>query len=733
MTTDSNQQPNRRDSVAAVVRIADTPVGAFVICLLFSLVMVYHFVVPLDAVLASEGKVWNDPAHSIWSLWLVTENISSGRSPYRTDRIFYPVGADLTHHTLSPGFFPVTFLVKKFSGNSPMYPVYAYRIIVWLCFTLLLYFQYLLLRELQFTRWAAAIGAVAFAFADFFHEHSPHLSLLAGFFIPLTAFCLVRLYRRPATFSLIAAGLSFGLAIYFTELALHIVLALTLFLLAACVHRSHRTILKEKIRELGPWRILLTGALSVAIMAPFLFNHFSSKVIKPPVMESSNYSANLAGFVIPEPDRTPLYGSAFAGPSARLTKGSDGRETFIGFPVLLFAIVGLIALKDKMIRVGAAVALAFLILSLGPTLKVFGTETGVPMPYALLMKLPPFDLGRTPIRFVVIAIFFLTIIAGAGLTWAQKTLQAAKGSKVATAILLLVFLWMGTEAYWPFPRQVPFHPPAELAAIVDGPVLNLPASRFDGYAALLQVFHHQPIATGYISRFSEEQVAQVESLARVVDEKDDACAELARRGIRNLIMNPVPYLDAPYNFGSCPLTIIDLRAKSSYSRYEMGTRIDLSSSSSARFLGYGWSPAEPNARWTERGKAIIYFKLDQLAIFISRMPPSPAAILRLRMAPFLAAGKLDHQRVIIKMYGYELLTLTLATNEAIEYSVPIGAGLLDSENVLTLELPDAESPKQLGVGEDTRRLGVSVEWLQLDEVVSPTQALHRDRGRAARY
>ncbi|MEA2204776.1 MAG: hypothetical protein QOE77_1552 [Blastocatellia bacterium] len=706
--------------------------GTFVICLLFSLVMVYHFVVPLDAVLASEGKVWNDPAHSIWSLWLVTENISSGRSPYHTDRIFYPVGADLTHHTLSPGFFPVTFLVKKLSRNAPMYPIYAYRIIVWLCFTLLLYFQYLLLRQLQFTRLAAAIGGVAFAFADFFHEHSPHLSLLAGFFIPLTALCLVRLYRRTSSRNLVVAGLSLGMAIYFTELALYIVLALTVFLLAASLHRSHRTILKEKIRALGMRRILLTGALSVAIMMPFLLNHFSSKVIKPPVMESSNYSANLAGFVIPEPNRTPLYGNMFAALSARLTKGSDGRETFIGFPVLLFAIVGLLALKDRMIRVAATVALVFLILSLGPTLKMFGTETSVPLPYALLMKLPPFDLGRTPIRFVVIAIFFLTIIAGAGLTWTQTTLQSAKGSKAALTLLLLVFLWTATEAYWPFPRQMPFHPPAELAQIVAGPVLNLPASRFDGYAALLQVFHHQPIATGYISRFSEEQVAQVENLARVVDKESDACSELARQGIRNLIMNPVPYLEAPYHFGSCPLNILDLRLKASYSRYEMGARIDLSSASSERFLGYGWSPGEPNARWTERGKAIVYFALDQPQIVTSRTSPSRAASLLLRMAPFLAAGKLDHQRVIIKMNGHELQTLTLATNETIEYSVPVGAGLLGIENVLSLELPDAESPKRLGVGEDTRRLGVSVQWLQLDPAVEPFQALHWDRGRPAR-
>ena len=131
-----------------------------------------------------------------------------------------------------------------------------------------------------------------------------------------------------------------------------------------------------------------------------------------------------------------------------------------------------------MIRVAAGVAIVFFILSLGPTLKVFGTETGVPMPYALLMKIPPFALSRTPVRLVVMGIFFLTIVAASGIAWTQNTLRSRLGSRLSFVVPLVVFVWTAAEAYAPLPRQPSFVPPPELANLLNGPVLNLPASRF---------------------------------------------------------------------------------------------------------------------------------------------------------------------------------------------------------------------------------------------------------------
>jgi hypothetical protein len=328
------------------------------------------------------------------------------------------------------------------------------------------------------------------------------------------------------------------------------------------------------------------------------------------------------------------------------------------------------------------------------------------MPYAWLMKLPPFDLGRTPVRLAMVGIFLLTIVAAAGITWTQRALTSRLGKGWTAAIMLLVSAWVVAEAYAPLPRQPSFQPPAELARMANGPVLNLPASRFDGYAALLQVFHHQPIATGYISRFSDQQIRHVENLARLVDTGGpEMCAELGKMGIRNIILNPVSVIEAPYDLSECRLNVIDLRRKDFvYPAYQIGKPIDFTAGAADVYIGYGWSVAEPGGRWSDRGRAVVAFRLAN----------PTAATLRLKLAPFLVTGKLDQQRLNVKLNGQMVSSLILNKGEPSEYSIPLPAGVLRDKNILTFELPDAAAPKDLGVSEDTRQLGISVQWLKID-------------------
>src|SRR5437660_6025681 len=175
--------------------------------------MIYHYVVPLDSVPFSGGIKGQDCYQMVWNLWAVNEAITSGRNPYKTELIYYPLEAELTHHSLAAGFFVLTFPVKLLSRRDPMYPFYAYRIAILLSFTLILYFSHLTLRELGFSGWAAAIPPVAYAFSAFYMEHLIHLNQIAGFFIPLTAFCLIRSYHTPSTGRLIASAVATSCAI----------------------------------------------------------------------------------------------------------------------------------------------------------------------------------------------------------------------------------------------------------------------------------------------------------------------------------------------------------------------------------------------------------------------------------------------------------------------------------------------------------------------------------------
>lgn len=714
-----------------ILRAADSCWGNLLLCLVFSLAMMYNSVFPLGAVWQSEGIVEPDCAQMIWNLWHVNESITGGHNPYASTLIFYPAGApNLSYHSLAAGFFPVTFIVRKLSGADPLYPLYAYRLLILLCFTLLLYGSYRLLRELRFSAWASATAAVAYSFADFYMEHVTHLNMLAGFFIPLTTLSFVRLYRRPDCFAnVVKAALLLSCAVYFTEFTLYIHLGLLLFVPLMLLTTERQT-LAMKLRQAGRWRLLAGLAIYGLVIAPFIALMLTADFIKPPANETSLYSANLAGFFAPHPERTPLYGQLFAGISARITTGIGGYEVFTSFVLMGGAAVALLKSRQRLMRVAAIVALVFYVLSLGPTLKILGTETNLPLPYALLGGLPPFDASRTPSRFVVMGLFFLMMVAACGLTWINRALaERRRGQRWSFVLMSLIFVWAVAEAYSPTPPQPRVRIPAGVEKIAGGPILHLPLLEADGYALFLQLFHRQPISTGYLARGSEQRHAQYVSLRRLFEEGGEQLCEGAERmGFRQIVIAPDAYwsrhtpLPAPLDLSGCRLSVVDLRQHGdaqpahgdatkrigpvqpqNFPLIGERIRIEFSTPQADAFLWYGWSGREPYSRWTEQRRAAIVFALPEIK----------PLVLRISMSPFLVPGKLTAQRVHLNLNGEALTTLTLATTKPNVYSIQLPLQSLREKNELVFEMPDAQSPKQSGVSEDARLLGINVQWIEL--------------------
>ncbi|MBD0326877.1 MAG: hypothetical protein ICV68_10620, partial [Pyrinomonadaceae bacterium] len=206
------------------------------------------------------------------------------------------------------------------------------------------------------------------------------------------------------------------------------------------------------------------------------------------------------------------------------------------------------------------------------------------------------------------------------------------------------------------------------------------------------------------------------------------CDGAQRMGFRQLIIAPEAYwlrhasLKAPLDFSGCKPNIVDLRRQDgasskldteamwilparpqSFPPVQATTRIEFSKAQSDAFLWYGWSGREPHSRWTEHRRAAIVFALQE-----------PRALtLRIRMSPYFATGKLTSQRVRLILNGETLTTLTLTESEAKEYSIQPPRQALRERNELTFEMPDAQSPKQLGVSGDLRVLGINVQWIEL--------------------
>src|SRR5215472_6118813 len=183
--------------LADLFDFAGSRTGILLLSLIFTLALLYHWILPLNSVPYSDRIFGQDCYQMIWNLWVVNEAVIHGENPFTTDLVFHPQGARLVHHSLSAGFVVVTLPVWFLSRGDPLYPVYAYKIIILISFTLILHFSVLTLRALGFRGWATVIPAIAYAFSPFYLEHLIHLNQISGFFIPLSALCVINSYQRP--------------------------------------------------------------------------------------------------------------------------------------------------------------------------------------------------------------------------------------------------------------------------------------------------------------------------------------------------------------------------------------------------------------------------------------------------------------------------------------------------------------------------------------------------------
>lgn len=710
-----SKQPQWKRAVAWTAGFLMSSAGAFLLSLIFTFAMLHGYILPLTALPYSEGIKGQDSYQMVWNLWFAEESITSGQSPYRTDLLYYPLGARLSHHSLSPGYFLLTLSIKILSRDDAMYPFMAYRMSVLLSFTLILYFSFLALHALAFRGWATVIPAVAYAFGAYYMEHLLHLNQIAGFFIPLTAFCLIRSFQRPNTGRLVITAVIAAAAIYFTELSLYIYMAFVLVILLMCTFSAGRRALLERIRLAGVWPIVVSLSIFALVIAPFLIEFFALRSMKPRVNESLLYSGSLLGFFLPASGHA-IYGQL----------GAPGLgEAFVGFPVLLLAGIALVKCKDRVVRLSVLAALFFFLLSLGPSLKILHVDTGIPLPYAALMKLPPFDLSRGPVRFVVMASFFLMIAAAGGATWLEQKLKSRCGASCGTVAMAALFIWVIAESHVSAPRQEVVTEPRGLSEIIAGPVLNLPLILNDGYSEVLQIFHRQPIATGFLARYTPEQYRQFAYLKRLFDEGgSEFCNGVRAMGFQNIIIAPTNIVPnapsvAPLELAQCAINVVDLRTGGRYSfrtvespesfpNYEPGTEIDLRKQESDQFLWYGWSGREDTHRWTDRKRAALVFALNELQ----------PLILLTKLGPFIVPGRVEKQRLQLGINGHHITEVTL-TGSPQEYSFSIPKEFLEERNVLTLDLPDAESPSSFGLGDDARLLGVRLEWLKIDSDPQP--------------
>jgi len=444
-----------------------------------------------------------------WNIWSVRHAVLNAQNPFVTDLLFYPQTTNLLIHCLNSfgGFLTIPFTVF-------LSDVAAFNLVVAFGFAISGLGAYLFAKNIVGRALPAFVGGYIFTFCNYHFAHAEgHTCLVLMQFIPFYFLFLYRLLTTKSCSNAVLAAIFLFLVLlcdyyYF----LFCVLSSVLFAGWAICCPTADVMTVKKILPIALFLCIVTLTSGV----------FVANLVKVARMgevvghDASPFGMDLFALLIPGGhwrfhEMTAAYWQ-------RLSGNIHESSVHVGLASLVLAVSGYHYLRMRGNNVRfllLSLFSVFFVLSLGKDLQVFGNHIMLPMPYDLLEKLLPLiRVGGMPVRFSVITIFAVSMLAACGTQW----LYSLKGFHRNVLAMLLI---MGSLEL--FPRPVPnteiAFPPhieflAKYAAAREGAVLDL-ASPEPQVAMVYQTRHKQPIQTAYLSRTQRsvrETASKVEDL-----------------------------------------------------------------------------------------------------------------------------------------------------------------------------------------------------------------------------
>ena len=187
----------------------------------------------------------------------------------------------------------------------------------------------------------------------------------------------------------------------------------------------------------------LAAVTGVALGASLLF--YAAFPGRLPAVEASGesvyWSAEPLSYLLPSPFGLPAVLAGMQAGAFWMPNLFEGVVT-PGFVMMLLAMAAVLRrpagrCADPMRRNAVTLALLSIIpfvLALGPRLKLFATPTGIPLPYALILKLPFLEGARSASRFAMLGAALLAVPAAYALR------RLGRGAGTAVAVLAAVEL-----------------------------------------------------------------------------------------------------------------------------------------------------------------------------------------------------------------------------------------------------------------------------------------------------
>ena len=481
------------------------------------------------------GNGADDPPLT-WNLWWMRHALLDlGTNPFDCDALFYPLGINLAFYTLTVLNGLLSIPLQASVGLIPASNILLLSSFVLSGYGAFLLSHYLLSKNKSPTSILPPFSAglvYAFASSKLFYAALGQWNIASSQWMPFYVLYLLkgedhpRRWRYPLLAALFLLFQAYAELTYASFLVLFTALWLAWHLVRST--RAGLSIRGEQRLDTSrsqssqsgtrSWKLLLNLALIGVIflvgLAPVLAKMVPDMLREGDIFVEGGgfadvFSADLLGFLIPTMHH-PLFGS--------LVKRfhfdhTVGQHLYPGYSVLALALVGAVrwwrrpkstpAMADSKpapqnggapcggnpggaqnadwVRFWSLSAFAFWLLTLGPTLRTNGHDTGVPLPFALVAQLPFFEGNRYPSRYSVLLTLSLAMLVAFGL----KAIAGWAGKKRSFVPLLLVPLLLFEHLSAPLPlsdmRVPPVYPIIAAEMPGDFTVLDLPLAWRNGF------------------------------------------------------------------------------------------------------------------------------------------------------------------------------------------------------------------------------------------------------------
>jgi len=530
----SEERKIQGSSIITKKRIAEH----FSVILIFSiLTIIFTFPVILDFTTEAAGIDCYDKCHMMWRFWWTDFSFQNDLDFQHSNYIFYPEGADvggnLAYFTTSIGFL----LIQLVDYAT------AWNIIWFLGFVFGGYGCYLLANNFNRNYLSSIIAGIIFTFTTYHMAHSlAHIGLSMVVWLPIFVLFLFKLLEKQSKYYSIVGGIVFFL-VSFTHLYYSVFITMfSIIFFTVYIFRQKKVSNKTFITNFS---ILLTiGLISTSIL--FLSSTISNdeSTIRP-LFEHNIFSINLENLILPVPEHTTQilsdYGTIFSFYSFvdRDITSSYGLQienlVFVGYAVIFLSTLAIIRYRQKHVWFWLLICGIFVLMSLGPELKIFNELTGIVLPDKIFYDtIPEWDEIRAPARFIVMANLALAVLASYAVYGLIKNkFSSFKQQLVLTTIIGFVILFEFSMIPYPsYSEPIPdiyeeikndeskfAVLPAPLGGVGDYSLMSDPVMSYH------QIYHEKPIYGGHESRVSYETLKQTQTyflnMFHILGSKDD--------------------------------------------------------------------------------------------------------------------------------------------------------------------------------------------------------------------